>query len=191
VRAYARHRGCSAPAVLKAIDRGRLRLIDRHRRRQGQDRGRRARRSRVGREHGPLARVRRDQGTGESAPSSVRAAGRSAASAAAITSTTAPPAAVCPAEQTLREGESLRAPPLDPEERWKLNEASAEEKKYKALLAKIEYQKSSASSSRRRTSRPPPPRSSRSSEQNFSRSHRRRVRSHRTGRSRMSTSSTA
>jgi hypothetical protein len=26
VRAYARHRGCSAPAVLKAIDRGRLRL---------------------------------------------------------------------------------------------------------------------------------------------------------------------
>jgi phage terminase Nu1 subunit (DNA packaging protein) len=45
-------------------------------------------------------------------------------------------------QQTLREEPEIPGqPPLDPEERWKLNEASAEEKKYKALLAKMEYQK--------------------------------------------------
>jgi hypothetical protein len=146
VRAYARHRGCSAPAVLKAIDRGRLRLsivIE----------GGKAKIADVAladREWAENTDLSRASGEIKE-----RANRRRPASESPIVP---PPAPEPPQQQptaasshhhqpTLKEstpvttapGDKPPAPALDPEARWNLNDASAEEKKWKALKAELEY----------------------------------------------------
>lgn len=145
-RAYARHRGCSAPAVLKAIDRGRLRLsivID------GDGKAKIADVALADREWAENTDLSRASGEIKERANRHRPASESPVPPTPVPPPAAPaaPAAAAPQpeqQQTLKPandapGDKPAAPQLDPEARWNLNDASAEEKKWKALKAELEY----------------------------------------------------
>lgn len=131
--AYAKHRGCSKNAVSKAIKRGRLKLsvvFDA------------AGQPKIG--DAQLADREWTQNTDQSrTPVSSAAKPPAATSPAATTS----PGAPARAQQRLRDEAPERPvrkpgeqqPALDPEDRWSVTDATAEERKWKALRAEIQY----------------------------------------------------
>jgi hypothetical protein len=131
--AYAKHRGCSKNAVSKAIKRGRLKLSVVHDAAGQPKIADAALADREWTQNTDLSRAPGDVKERAARPAQPSSS-IEVSSPAERQATSTPPQ---PAQQPLRDDPDTpgQPPPLDPEERWKLNDASAEEKKYKALLA--------------------------------------------------------
>jgi hypothetical protein len=140
--AYAKYRKCSKNAVSKAIKRGRLKLSVVYDAAGQPKIADAAIADREWAENTDLSRApgdvkERNARRELTAAQSPQQQATTAPAAPARTTT----GAQTPAQQTLREEPETpgQPPPLDPDARWKLADASAEEKKYKALLAELEY----------------------------------------------------
>lgn len=132
--AYAKHRGCSKNAVSKAIKRGRLKMsvaLD------GSGQPKIA--------DPDLADREWTQNTDQSRTNSSSTAPSAAAAPPATTPVTAPATAQ---QQRLRDDTQAERhtkkpgdpqQPLDPEDRWTVTDATAEERKWKALRAEVQY----------------------------------------------------